>query len=289
MDAHTGGTRLTHGNNSAGAGVPVGRRRFAAILSAMKARTSPSALGTHGCPCRPTEPQRRPDSIVLSQAIGSLLPSAIGVALSPVPIIAVILMLGTPKARSNGTVFALGWVAGLVAVSVIVLIVAGGASNPNSDTATGVNWLDVFLGVLFVAMAARQWRGRPKRGEEATMPKWMASIDGFGAGKSAASGSPPFGRESEESRPDAGGRGQHRSGRTERRTKRDRGSRVRGDRIAFRGRSGSLLFARRPRRAAAPLATIKEFMSDHNAVIMMVILLVLGLKLLGAGIGGLGR
>jgi hypothetical protein len=30
-------------------------------------------------------------------------------------------------------------------------------------------------------------------------------------------------------------------------------------------------------------------MSDHNAVIMMVILLVLGLKLLGAGIGGLGR
>ena len=55
----------------------------------------------------------KPDSIVLSQAIGSLLPSAIGVALSPVPIIAVILMLGTPKARSNGTVFALGWVSRL--------------------------------------------------------------------------------------------------------------------------------------------------------------------------------
>jgi hypothetical protein len=54
---------------------------------------------------------------MLSQAIGNLLPSAIGVALSPVPIIAVILMLGTPKARSNGTVFALGWVTGLVAVS----------------------------------------------------------------------------------------------------------------------------------------------------------------------------
>jgi hypothetical protein len=31
------------------------------------------------------------------------LPSAVGVALSPVPIIAVILMLGTPRARSNGT------------------------------------------------------------------------------------------------------------------------------------------------------------------------------------------
>ena len=42
----------------------------------------------------------------MGQAIGDLLPSAIGVALSPVPIIAVILILGTPKARSNGPAFA---------------------------------------------------------------------------------------------------------------------------------------------------------------------------------------
>ena len=40
-------------------------------------------------------------------------------------------------------------------------------------------------------------------------------------------------------------------------------------------------------RAAGPLASIKEFMSAHNAVIMMVVLLVLGAKLLGNGIAGL--
>jgi Sap, sulfolipid-1-addressing protein len=40
--------------------------------------------------------------------------------------------------------------------------------------------------------------------------------------------------------------------------------------------------------AATPLASIKEFMSDHNAVIMMVVLLVLGAKLLGQGIAGVG-
>ena len=50
---------------------------------------------------------------MLSDAIGGLLPSAVGVALSPIPIIAVILMLDTPKARSNGPAFALGWVFGL--------------------------------------------------------------------------------------------------------------------------------------------------------------------------------
>jgi hypothetical protein len=40
-------------------------------------------------------------------------------------------------------------------------------------------------------------------------------------------------------------------------------------------------------KAAGPLASIKEFMTDHNAVIMMIVLLVLGAKVLGQGIAGL--
>ncbi len=38
----------------------------------------------------------------MGEAIGQALPFAVGVALSPVPIIAVILMLVTPRARANG-------------------------------------------------------------------------------------------------------------------------------------------------------------------------------------------
>ena len=37
-------------------------------------------------------------------------------------------------------------------------------------------------------MAVRRWHGPPSRGEEATWPKWKASIDGIGTGKSAAFG-----------------------------------------------------------------------------------------------------
>jgi hypothetical protein len=44
----------------------------------------------------------------MGKAIGGILPFAIGVAISFVPIIAIILMLITPRARSNG----LGLVAG---------------------------------------------------------------------------------------------------------------------------------------------------------------------------------
>ena len=57
---------------------------------------------------------------MLGDAIGDLLPSAVGVALSPIPIVAVILMLGTPRAWTTGPAFATGWVLGLVTVAVIV-------------------------------------------------------------------------------------------------------------------------------------------------------------------------
>ncbi|MBM2823822.1 MAG: hypothetical protein HW413_2568, partial [Thermoleophilia bacterium] len=62
----------------------------------------------------------------MGQAIGDILPLAIGVAISPVPIIAVVLMLGTPQARANGPAFAAGWVAGLTIVGAIVLLLASG-------------------------------------------------------------------------------------------------------------------------------------------------------------------
>jgi hypothetical protein len=119
----------------------------------------------------------------IGQAIGDLLPSAIGVALSPVPIVAVILMLGTPKATSNGPAFALGWVLGLVVVSVIVLLLAGDADDAESGSSTAVNVIKLIFGALFLLLAVQQWRSRPQPGVEPEMPKWMSAIDQFSAGK----------------------------------------------------------------------------------------------------------
>ena len=45
----------------------------------------------------------------MGEAIGQSLPLAVGVALSPVRIIAVVLMLATARARANGPAFVLGW------------------------------------------------------------------------------------------------------------------------------------------------------------------------------------
>ena len=48
--------------------------------------------------------------------VAETLSYSVGVAISPVPIAAVIVMLFTPRAKTNAPSFAVGWVAGLLVV-----------------------------------------------------------------------------------------------------------------------------------------------------------------------------
>jgi Sap-like sulfolipid-1-addressing protein len=48
----------------------------------------------------------------VKEAIGQVLSLGLGVALSPAPIIAVVLMLATPRGRVNGPAFVGGWIVG---------------------------------------------------------------------------------------------------------------------------------------------------------------------------------
>jgi threonine/homoserine/homoserine lactone efflux protein len=121
------------------------------------------------------------------EAIGQTLSLGVGVALSPVPIIAVILMLVTPRARSNGPAFIVGWLAGLAVVGTIVLLVAPDTAE-NGEPATWVEVLKLILGALLVLVALKQWRGRPRGEEEPATPKWMGAIDAFTPSKALGAG-----------------------------------------------------------------------------------------------------
>jgi hypothetical protein len=48
----------------------------------------------------------------MGQVIGEYLPLAVGVAISPIPIVAVILMLFTDRARQDSLAFSVGWIGG---------------------------------------------------------------------------------------------------------------------------------------------------------------------------------
>jgi hypothetical protein len=114
----------------------------------------------------------------MGAAIGGALPFAVGVALSPVPIIAVVLMLTTHRARVNGPVFVAGWLAGLAVVGAIALSIAGPAEASSSGApATWVSWLKIALGLLLLLVAVRQFRARPTGDDRVELPKWMARVD----------------------------------------------------------------------------------------------------------------
>jgi threonine/homoserine/homoserine lactone efflux protein len=116
----------------------------------------------------------------MADAIGQVLAFGVGVSLSPIPIIAVVLMLGTPRGRVNGPMFVLGWVLGLAVVGTIVLVAASGANATDAgEPATWVAWTMLVLGVLLLLVAVRQWRGRPQGDDVAALPKWMRTIDTF--------------------------------------------------------------------------------------------------------------
>ena len=223
----------------------------------------------------------------MADAIGQVLAFAVGVSLSPVPMIAVVLMLGTPAGRRNGPAFLAGWVLGLAVVSTIVLLVAGGAGANNGQPATWVDVLKLVLGALLLLLAARQWRGRPRAGEAAELPKWMRTIDGFTAGRSVAMGVALSGINPKNLLLTVGAAA----------TVAQVGASTGDEVVAMAvfvvvatlgpGIPVAIYFAM-GERAAKLLDELKAWMGLHNAAIMTVLLLVIGAKLIGDGVSGLG-
>jgi threonine/homoserine/homoserine lactone efflux protein len=125
----------------------------------------------------------------MGEAIGQVLSLGVAVSLSPVPVIGVVLMLGTPRGSVNGPAFLVAWMAGLAIAGTIVLLIASGAdATEGSEPATWASILQLVLGLLLLALAVKQWRGRPRGDAAPTLPGWMTAVDHFTAGRSAAMG-----------------------------------------------------------------------------------------------------
>ncbi|HEY9293107.1 MAG TPA: GAP family protein [Microlunatus sp.] len=120
----------------------------------------------------------------MGQVIGDILPVALGVAISPMPIMAVILMLMSAHGRGSSVAFLFGWVLGIAAVLTVVTLVVGpttGSGDQGPSTVASI--VKIVLGAAALVLAVRQWRSRPKAGETPELPKWMAAIDQVTAAK----------------------------------------------------------------------------------------------------------
>lgn len=223
---------------------------------------------------------------MLGPAIGDLIPAALAVALSPIPIVAIVLVLSAPRARTAGPAFATGWVAGLAVATTLIVLAIGGATGGSDDEGGTVDWLLTGIGVLFLALAAKTWKKRPARGETADLPAWMASIDsvsalravGLGLALSAANPKNLALTLAAGAAISDAGLG-------------DQETAIAIAAFVLIGSStvagAVLLSLLAGERVAGPLASVRQFMADNNAVIMFIVLLLLGGKFLGDGLGAL--
>ena len=115
------------------------------------------------------------------EVVGYVIPFGVGVALSPLPIIAVLLLVMAPVGARGGVLFL---VARLLSFAVLTAVFAW-ASDLIDDAASSTTpaaVLRLLVGAGLVVWAVVKWHRRPRGDEEPKLPGWMSSIDGMSAG-----------------------------------------------------------------------------------------------------------
>lgn len=225
---------------------------------------------------------------MLAQTIGDVLSFAVAISVSPIPIVGVVLMLATPRGKTNGPAFLLGWVVGLALVSwLVVFVVGSAATDDGSGPATWVLLVQLVLGIVLVALAGKQFVGRPRGEDEPELPSWMTAVDAFSAGKSIGLGfalaaiNPKnlllvLGAAATIAQAGLG----------------DGDDLVAIGAFVVIATIGPVLpvgvFYFGGEKAPQILGDLKTWLARNNAVIMAVIILLIGVKLIGQGVAGLG-
>lgn len=117
----------------------------------------------------------------MDKMITEILPYAVAVALSPMPIAALILMLLSKRAKINSVMFTAGWIAGLaILVLVVTFLVGESARTVKHDTGFDPKTIiDLVLGLVLIGFALKEWKSRSKAGKTPQMPKWMRAVEKF--------------------------------------------------------------------------------------------------------------
>jgi len=126
---------------------------------------------------------RRPMVERMGRAIGDSLPLAVALAVNPLPIIALVVILNTASARTNGVIFVLGWLVALGVVGGIMLVIADSAdASEGGHPAAWISWTKLALGLLLLVVAARQFRSR-RGASQKSAPAWMRRAETMSTGR----------------------------------------------------------------------------------------------------------
>ncbi|MGM0384477.1 MAG: GAP family protein [Actinomycetota bacterium] len=109
-----------------------------------------------------------------------LVPVAVAIAVSPFPLIPVVLLLLTGRPLANGGSFLAGWSGGLLVLAA-AFTAAASAVELWDETPTWASWTRLVLGIVLIALGARKW---VTGGGKAEAPAWMAALGGYSPAQS---------------------------------------------------------------------------------------------------------
>lgn len=121
---------------------------------------------------------------MIAVAIGLVLAPGLGAAISPMAIVAVLILLTAQGGKFRAVLFAAGVFLATLVLATIVLVVSLTAQVHSAGAPSKVaSAVSLALGLLLVWFAVKQWRKRPRAGHEVVAPKWMSSLDTMSAPK----------------------------------------------------------------------------------------------------------
>lgn len=116
----------------------------------------------------------------MDEAIRDVVPLALAVAISPLPMAGLILVLMSKRGVSNGWAFLGGWLIGLglLVVGVIALIQSGDMPAREGPRPV-ISWIRICLGSVLLVISVRAWFRRRRNGDDPGVPRWMKYVDQF--------------------------------------------------------------------------------------------------------------
>lgn len=121
----------------------------------------------------------------MQDVIGSLVPYAMTIALGPIPIIAIAIMLQTPTPAKSGMGFAVGWIVGMVVLTVGLIAIS--SSIPEGDAAHPNRWVglvQLVLGIGLIFLSIKKVGSHFDSTEDKPLPGFLTSLKSTSPAKS---------------------------------------------------------------------------------------------------------
>ena len=107
--------------------------------------------------------------------------------MSPIPILALVIILMTTKASKNAPAFLLGWVLGIFLVGILVFLIPGNQTANGTPTFIA-GLIRIILGTALLVLAIRKWQQHQNSDKPVEVPKLITRLESVGIYQSAMTG-----------------------------------------------------------------------------------------------------